>query len=249
MARFSDLLKKKVNNEELSPEEEALLAEFEEDTKELTDKIAFAEQEKKAEALKAKNAKTELQNKLKELSEKETQLTEISEKKTSLEEELKKATDLKSLQDKFEEEKKKEAQLELERKLAEEKKKAEEAKLQALSEKDKQFEDLKTKYEELNSMTKVMEFKNTVNAEKVNRPYLADKLGKLLETVTYTNLVETQGIFNFLINSVNHEEEMAEYNSKTTAGTSIFKGVKEETSKIEVKDDFEEFLKKNPNLK
>lgn len=249
MARIKDLLNKKNNNELLTDEESEILKEYLEDLKDVNDKLEIMKNEKIAEELKAKNITTELENKLQELSEKDSKLKELIDKQTSLEEELKKATNLKELQEKIEEERKKEAKLALEKKLEEDKKKLEEDTNKKLSEKDKQIKELMKKYDELNNSTKLMEFKSSVNYEKSERPYLADKLNKLVEDASTDNLVEKKHIFEFLLKSVNHEEEMIAYNNKIQSGSSIFQGTKEVKTDLNVKDDFEDFLKRNPSLR
>lgn len=249
MAKIKDLLNKKNNNESLTEEELELLTEYLDDLKVVNDKIAILEKEKIAEELKSKNTSTELETKLQELAEKETKLKELMEKQSSLEDELKKATDLKALQEKIEKEREKETKLALEKKLEEDRKKLEEDNIKKLTEKDNQIKELMDKYNELNNATKVMEFKSSIAHEKSEKPYLADKLNKLIEDITTENLDEKRYVFNFLLNSVNHEEEMVAYKNKISAGSSIFQGIKDTKADVGSVDDFEEFLKRNPNLR
>ncbi len=147
--------------------------------------------------MKSKNASTELETKLQELADKETKLKELMEKQTSLEDELKKATDLKALQEKIEKEREKETKLALEKKLEEDRKKLEEDNNKKLTEKDNQIKDLMSKYNELNNATKLMEFKSSIANEKSEKPYLADKLNKLIEDITAENLDEKNIFLTF----------------------------------------------------
>lgn len=234
------LLEKRANGEQLSEEELAILKEYD---KNIEDAKIDLQKQLEEEKEKFTKADVELQEKLK-------QIEELENSKKQLEDMVNKSENIEDVKIKIrkELEQKKKEELERENKrvqeLLESMKKDNEAKLKKLQEEmDKQKE-----YNEK------LQFKTFINEEIVKRPYLETLLKKILVDIETSDLNQSKSLYNFLVESVNHETEMEQYKKRLESGKNIFNldiNDKDKEKLIKSKQDaeFEEFLKRNPNIR
>lgn len=234
------LLEKRANGEQLSEEELAILKEYDKNIED-----AKVELQKQLEEEKEKFTKADV-----ELQEKLKQIEELENSKKQLEDMVNKSENIEDVKIKIrkELEQKKKEELERENKrvqeLLESMKKDNEAKLKKLQEEmDKQKE-----YNEK------LQFKTFINEEIVKRPYLETLLKKILVDIETSDLNQSKSLYNFLVESVNHEAEMEQYKKRLESGKNIFNldiNDKDKEKLIKNKQDaeFEEFLKRNPNIR
>lgn len=244
---LKQLLEKRSKGEQLTDEELAILKEYDENILEAQSKIAL-----ELENLKTKftNADTELQNKLKEIENLQNTNKSLESSKKSLEEIVNKSENIEDVKIKLRtelENEKKEA-LEKENKrvqeMLDEIKKDNETKLSAL----------KAQFEEQKIYNDKLQFKSLIKDEIIKRPYMESQLNKLYNEVDESDLNQSKFLFNFLISSVNHENEMEQYKKKQETGKNIFKlNLDDKDKELEIKNqkdlEFEEFLKRNPNIR
>lgn len=239
-----ELLEKRKNDpSSLTEDELKLLSEYDTNIKLYEDKINLLNTEKEQGNNLTKKTQDELAEMLAKYNASEETLKKLEQEKTELQKIIDDAPNVEELRIKIreaEEAKRKEI---LD---AELKKKDEEIK-----EKEKLHNDA---IEELRKSIKlqeerfhVMEFKAMVSQNIVSRPYLADKLNKLIADIDTVGLEKSQTIYNFLLDSVNHDIEMEKYKSQQSAGSNIFD--KQNLQQKEKEDPFEAWLKKNKKLK
>ena len=249
-----ELLNKRNNKEELTEEELKILAEYDaqvaEQTKVLNEKLVALETEVKT----ANNNKVSLEEKLKtldtQLGTTNQQIEKILKEKEELEKKIvdTNATDIEEIKSAI----RRSMELKQEEAMKREKLKQEElikAKEQELNEKLKQLEEELKKQSEIN---KLNTFKAELAEEKAKRPYLATQIEKIITDLDTVGAQQSRLILNFLIDSVNHEEELEAYMKRQKAGSNIFDGkqIKTKTGENEPTiDPFEKFLKKKKNIK
>lgn len=245
-----ELLEKRARNEELTEEELKILAEYdaqlENTTKELKEKVDLLANEKET----IVGNKTELEKKIEELNSKlsnsNTEIEKIVKEKEELEKKIVETADIEEVKTAI----RKSMEAKQEEAIKREKIKQEELLKQKENELNKKLKELEEELKKQSELNKLNAFKSEVMEEKAKRPYLADKLDKILNDLEITGVQQSRVILNFLIESVNHDEEIEKYNKKIKAGSNIFndKEIQTKTTK-ELKDPFEEFLKKQRNIK
>ncbi len=242
-----EALKKRQEGEELTEVELALLAEYDEQVAKETEK-----EKQIAKSLEEKvNQQSELEKTIEELKEKynmsSSEAEKIKKEKEELEKKINEDTanieDVRATLRKIADEQKEKAlqqqKEEQEKQLAEQKKELQ-TRIEQMEEQLKQ----QLKINELNS------FRQEVFAEKTKRPYLVAELDKILAEIEVNGIEKSKIIFNFLLESKNHEQEMETFKRKQEAGTNIFDEKKIKTEVKDTKDSFEEFLKrKNGKIK
>lgn len=241
---LAELLAKRERQEQLTEEELAILAEYdkriEEATKALQDKYSNLENEIKG--------KSDLEKRIEELNSvsKTTQeeLEKIRKEKEELEKQVQEAGNIEDIRASLRKALEEKQALELEKEKEKQARiaKENEDKLNSrIAELEKQLQDQAKQNE-------IVNFRQEILQEKAKRPYLATQLDKILNELETKGVQQSKMILNFLLEAINHEDEMDAYTRKATAGTSILEK-KEKEVKINEKDSFEEFLKRKPNLR
>lgn len=234
---LTELLKKRQNGEDLTEEEKAFLAEYDTSIAVHLSEINKLKAEKESAEAKYGNANTELQDKLRILAEKEDALKKELEEK----ENMKKIIDnAKSAE---------EAKIEIERARSEKARIEEIARVEkANAEKlEKEKEDRKafeTKQKELEEKVALMEFEKKVVTEKSKRPYLDTQLTKILTDLPTKGVNGSEMYFNILLDMFNHEEEMKKWNDKQKENTDIFSKKEQiivDTKETKVKNSDDEY--------
>lgn len=212
---LSELLKKRANGEQLTEEELEFLNDYDKTVAVYVSDIEKLKTEKESYATKFDSANQELQDKLKVLTEKEKALQQIEADKQNIEKILANAKSAEEARlaiekDKAEREKREELKrLELEA----------QAKLELEAKAKREIEEEQAK---LKRELDLMKFEKKVLAEKIKRPYLEKQLDKILVEIPTKELRDSELYFNFLIDMVNHEDEMKKWKEKQEAGTDIF---------------------------
>ncbi|MGL5962422.1 MAG: hypothetical protein ACRCZ0_10815 [Cetobacterium sp.] len=221
------MLNKRAKGDELVQEELDFLKEYDES---LADVHAQLELEKQAKALaeeKFNSANTELQDKLKALTELSDTFENARIEKEAIEKLLetqKTTAEVQVARTKLqaEAEAKKEAMAKAkERTEADERVKAE-------------MEDYKSKLNETQKQMDITNFKFQMMMEKASRPYLTTEIDILLSEVEVKGVELSKTLFEYFVKARNHEEEMSNFKKKQEAGTSILDGLK---ANIEIKEE------------
>ena len=249
-----ELLEKRNKNEKLTEEELKILAEYDaqvaEQTKALNEKLVALETEVKT----ANNGKTTLEEKIKTLNTQlgttSQQIEKILKEKEELEKKVVETNpvDIEEIKSVI----RRSMELKQEEAMKREKLKQEElvkAKEEELNKKLQQLEEELKKQAEIN---KFNAFKSELAEEKIKRPYLVSQIEKIIKDLDTVGVQQSRLILNFLIDSVNHEEELEAYIKRQKAGSNIFDGkqIKTKTNESESSiDPFEKFLKKKKNIK
>lgn len=240
---LKELLEKRAKGEQLTDEELAILKDYDDSVAVHVSELTALKTEKEAFTTKYTNLEEMVKELTKNLQIRDNDLKKVSDEKKSIEEILKNTeTTQKALleieRQKVEKENKE--RLEAER-LAKEK--ADQDRLEQINSITKAKEDLENK-------VKLMEFKFEMNSEKVNKPYLSNQIDNIIKEVEARGVDSSKTIYNFLINSMNHDEEMEKYNIKKNQGSSVFdnkdKGKEEKIENVGLNDDSKvlEFAKK-----
>lgn len=238
-----ELLEKRKNNEQLTEEELKTLAEYDnlmnETTKSYVDKVATLENEVKS--------KSELEKKIEELNSQSKltleELTKVKSEKEDLEKQVQNAVDIEEVKTNLRKALEEKQALELEREREKQAKKIKEKENELSS----KIQELENKLKEQASLNELNGFRQEVMQEKIKRPYLVKQLDKILSELETKGVSQSRMIMNFLLESINHDEELGIFNRKAEAGQSILEK-KELETKQEV-DPFQEFLKRHPRLK
>lgn len=239
---LAELLAKRERQEQLTEDEIAILSEYdkrvEEATKALQEKYSNLENEVKG--------KSDLEKRIEELNSKskdtQEELERIRKEKEELEKQVQEAGNIEDIRASLRKALEDKQALELER------------------EKEKQARILKEKEDTLNSkilelekqlqeqskQNEISNFKQELMQEKSKRPYLINQLDKIFNEIETKGVQQSKMILNFLLESINHDEEMESFNRKSSAGTSI---LEKKEVKVNEKNSFEEFLKRKPNLR
>lgn len=241
------LLEKRKKGEQLTEEELAILKEYD-DNIESVKKEMLSEIEK--EKAKFVNADTELQEKLKLIVELENNNKSLEESKKQLEEMVNKSQSIDDVKIQIRNEIEKKKQDELEK----EKQRVQEMLESIKKENENRMKEIKEEMERQKLQTEKIQFKSFINEEILKRPYLEVQLKKLLSDIEDGDLQQSKFIYNFLVDSVNHENEMEQYKKRKEAGKSIFsidisEKDKEKIVKNKQDEEFEAFLKRNPNIR
>lgn len=215
MIKLLELLNKRKNNEELTDEEKAILAEYDESIAVHMSEIDKLRAEKESYEVKFGNANTELQEKLKTLTEKDEALKKEMEEKENIKKILENTTSTH------------EARLEMARQKAEKEKLDEIAKQKALAEakREKEEEDKKEtqkRLKELEEKLAMNDFEKTILAEKIKKPYLEKQLSKILLELQVKGLEKSKIALEILNDVYNHDEEMAKWEASKQKSTDIF---------------------------
>lgn len=212
---LKELLEKRAKNEDLTEEELNILKDYDDSIAVQMSELKALKTEREANTTKYSNLEETIKELTKNLELRDSDLKKVSDEKKSIEEILKNTeTTQKALleieRQKVEKENK--DRLEAER-LAKEK--AEQDRLE-------QINSITKAKEELENKVKLMEFKFRMNTEKMEKPYLANQIDSIIKEVDVRGVDSSETIYSFLINSMNHDEEMEKYNIKKNQGSSIF---------------------------
>lgn len=248
--KLRELLNKRAKGEELTPEELAVLKEYDETIAEVNAQLELEKQAKALAEEKFTSANTELQDKLKELAELSNSVETTKAEKEAIEKllETQKTTaevQIERAKIQAEANAKKEREAKAKEKLeAEEKAKAE-------------MEAYKNRLAEAEKQMAITNFKFQMMTEKANRPYLATEIDLLLSEVEVKGVELSKTLFEYFVKTKNHEEEMANFKKKQEAGTSILGGVtkvittpeEDVKNKKDEEDEVLAFARKNLRLK
>lgn len=238
-----ELLEKRKNNEQLTEEELKTLSEYDnlisETTKSYIDKVNTLEGEVKV--------KSELEKKIEDLNSKSKltleELEKIKAEKENLEEQVKNAVDIEEVKTNLRKALEEKQALELEREREKQAQKIKEKENELSS----KIQELEKQLKEQANINELNNFKQELMQEKINRPYLVKQLDKILNELQVKGVSQSRMILNFLLESINHDEEIEQYNRKLESGKSILEKKEIETKKED--DSFQEFLKRHPKLK
>ncbi|MGL5962562.1 MAG: hypothetical protein ACRCZ0_11535 [Cetobacterium sp.] len=228
--KLKELLERRAKGEQLNTEELEFLAEYDSAIAVQVSELEKLRAEKEEVQLKLSNADTELQARLKALSDKEIQLGE-GEKK--LAKERKEREDIQKILDNAkstEEAKLQIAEAKAEKKRAEELEKIEKENSEKLR-KAQELKELETSEKaKLESELATLKFERLVIEERTKRPYISNQLDNILEKLPEKGVTDSSIHLNVLLSLFNHEEEMAKYSDKKRENTDIFgkQEVKEE---------------------
>lgn len=241
------LLEKRNKGEQLTEEELAILKEYDENMASLK---AEMQSELDKEKAKFSNADNELQAKLKLIEELENNKKSLEESKKQLEEMVNKSENIEDVKIKLRQELEKKKQDELEK----EKQRVQEMLESIKKDNENRLKELKEEMEKQKLQSEKIQFKAFIREEIVKRPYLESQLNKLLTDIEDGDLNQSKFIYNFLVDGVNHDNEMEQFNKRKEAGKNIFNldindKDKEKIIKNKQDEEFEEFLKRNPNIR
>lgn len=244
---LKELLEKRNKNEQLSEDELNILKEYDENISNIQSqhKTEFDEMKNKF-----SSADSELQETLKKLSELEKSQKALEESKQSLEEMVKKSENIEDVKIKLREDYEKKAK----EKAENEKKQFEELAQSLKKENEEKLKQLQEEIAKQKEFNEKLAFKTLVNEEIVKRPYAQTQLKMILDNIDTTDLNQSKNLFNFVCNSYNHDVEMENYKKRKEAGSNIFTAKLDEVDKeLRIKnkqdEEFEEFLKRNPNIR
>lgn len=238
---LKDLLEKKARGEELTEPELALIAEYEEQLNKISSTFTS-----KIEELQGKvNEKDEIEKKLAELQElnasKLQELDSLKNEKEELEKKIQESGNIEEIKSAVRKAMETKQQLELERERNKQKELIKQKEDEA-TQRIKALEDKLVAYEKLR---KESDLKQELVEEKMKRPYLVKQLDKLIGEIEIKGVDQSRMILNFLLEGINHDEEVDKYNKAQSAGTSILTNVKTNVKAEEPKDEFEQFLKRS----
>ncbi|MGL5950563.1 MAG: hypothetical protein ACRCZH_04000, partial [Cetobacterium sp.] len=97
-----------------------------------------------------------------------------------------------------------------------------------------EMESYKNRLAEAEKLASITNFKFQMMTEKMSKPYLTTEIDLLLSEVETKGVEFSKTLFEYLVKTKNHEEEMANLKKKQEAGTSILDGVKKN---VEVKEE------------
>lgn len=234
------LLDKRAKGEQLTDEELVILKEYDDTVLEIKSELNTKIEEEKNKFI---NADIELQNKLKLIE-------ELENSKKALEETINESKNIEDVKIKLREELEKKKQEELEK----EKTRLKEMLDSLKQENENKLKEIKEEMEKQKLFNEKLQFKSFINEEILKRPYLEVQLKKLLNDIETSDLQQSKFLYNFLVESVNHEAEMEQYKKRLESGKNIFNldiDDKDKEKLIKNKQDaeFEEFLKRNPNIR
>lgn len=219
---MKEILEKIAKGEALTEAEIKQLEKFNADMLEKQAELDRVKAEKEDFSQKLANANTELQIKLTELSDKEAKLTEIETKKKEIEELIKEANTKADLDAKMAENKKRAEELLLEKQKQDAIKEAELKAQKLIEEKEKETKAFKEQVKKLEEEQSKIKFQNLIMSEKVKRPYLENGLNKILDELEVKGVESSKIVFDFLVESVDHDAEMAKFKMSQSAGSSVF---------------------------
>lgn len=240
---LKDLLEKKAKGEELTEQELALIAEYEEQLGKISSNFTS-----KIEELQGKvNEKEEIEKKLAELQELNTsklqELDSLKVEKEELEKKIQESGNIEEIKSAVRKAMETKQQLELER----ERNKQKELIKQKENEATERIKALEEKLSSYEKLRKESDLKQELVEEKMKRPYLIKQLDKLITEIEVKGVDQTRMILNFILEGINHEEELDKYTKAQSAGTSILSVLPPnvKSGKEEPKDEFEQFLKRS----
>lgn len=234
------LLDKRAKGEQLTDEELVILKEYDDTVLEIKSELNTKIEEEKNKFI---NADTELQNKLKLIE-------ELENSKKALEETINESKNIEDVKIKLREELEKKKQEELEK----EKTRLKEMLDSLKQENENKLKEIKEEMEKQKLFNEKLQFKSFINEEILKRPYLEVQLKKLLNDIETSDLQQSKFLYNFLVESVNHDSEMEHYKKRLESGKNIFNmdindNDKENIIKNKQDLEFEDFLKRNPNIR
>lgn len=241
------LLEKRNKGEQLTEEELSILKEYDDSLLSIKNEYITKLEEEKTKLV---NADNELQSKLKLIEELENNKKSLEESKKQLEEMVNKSESLEDIKIKLRQELEDKKHQELEK----EKKRLQEMLDLIKQDNEKKLKEIQQEMENQKIFNEKLQFKSFINEEIIKRPYLELQLKKIMSDIETTDLKQSKLIYNFLVESVNHENEMEQYNKRKESGQNIFnldinEKDKEKIIKNKQDEEFEDFLKRNPNIR
>ncbi|MGL6185527.1 MAG: hypothetical protein ACRC1T_09145 [Clostridium chrysemydis] len=240
---LAELLRKRQNNEDLTEDELRILKEYDDSLAVHMSELERIKAEKEVAEKELSKTNNELKEKSTALTEKEELLKKELEEKESIKKILENTTSTQEARLKIEKTK-------LEQKQQEELRKIEKEKEEAEKKKESDNLALKEELEKLKSELAKGKFEKKIYAEKVKRPYLEKQLDVIIADIETSKIEELELALGYLLKAYNHDEEMAKWNVKQKAGSSVFEKQntvltdKVETKKTPQQIKEEEFRKK-----
>lgn len=219
---LKEILEKKAKGEELTPEEQALLDEFNKIQEQNTLRLEKLENEKKALELQKSNSEETLQETLKKAEEKEKALEDLKKERTNLEDMIKNSKDNETAKialAKAQMEKDKQEEI---KRIQAEKDKEKEVLRQAEEVRQAEKAEIERKTKELEEKIAKLEFEQVIKSEMNKRPYFKNQLENISKNLDTKGIEKSKDILDFLIESVNHEEEIKKFNASLVKGKNVF---------------------------
>ena len=228
--KLAELLAKRAKGETLTQEELDFLAEYDAVVAVQLSELERVKAEKEESDIKLANADTELQAKLKALSDKEV---ELEEERKRLAKEQKEKEDIQKILDNSKSTEEAKIAIEkakAEKKRAEDKEELEKANAEKLRKIQEEKDADNAEKKKLENELATLKFERLIIEERTKRPYITNQLDTLLKDLPNKGVAEATLHLNVLLSLYNHEEEMVKYRDKQKADTDIF-------SKPEVKEE------------
>lgn len=239
-----EILNKRKNGEDLTNEELAILEQYDESLKVHKSEIEKLKAEKEAFETKLSNAQTELQDKMRILSEKEEEAKRLTTEKEEIEtiyKNAKSAEEARIILEKAKADKEK----------AEAIKKIEQDRIEKEKQEQEKYEKMVQELKELKEKNSIAGLKEKILLEKTNKPYLETGLNNILNNISNRTLQETEMALNILLSMYDHEVEMKKWESSKKASSSILDNknitlvdTTEKTKKETTEDEILSFAKK-----
>lgn len=219
---LKEILEKQKKGEELTPEEQILLDDFNKIQEQSALELEKLQNEKKALELEKSNSEETLQETLRKAEEKEKALEELRKERANLEDMIKNSKDNETAKialakaqmdkSKAEEIRRIQAEKEKEQKILKQKEEAREAERKAIEQKTKELEEMVAK----------LQFEQVIKNEMNKRPYFKNQLENISKNLDTKGIEKSKDILDFLIESVNHEEEIKKFNASLVKGKNVF---------------------------